>query len=83
MSKEVKVGIIGVIGLISCLGMYKYGLKEYQRKRILTFLDPSADKKGSGYNAIQSKIAIGSGKVFGKGFKKSTNNMNSIRVCYC
>ena len=64
--------IIGIIGLISGLGMYKYGLKEYQRKRILTFLDPSADKKGSGYNAIQSKIAIGSGKVFGKGFKKSS-----------
>ena len=64
--------IIGIIGLISGIGMYKFGLKEYQRKRILTFLDPSADKKGSGYNAIQSKIAIGSGKLFGKGFKKSS-----------
>ena len=58
--------IIGIIGLLSGIGMYKFGLKDYQRKRILTFLDPSADKKGSGYNAIQSKIAIGSGKVFGK-----------------
>jgi rod shape determining protein RodA len=52
--------------------MYNYGLKEYQRKRILTFIDPTADAKGSGYNAIQSQIAIGSGRLFGKGFKNSS-----------
>ena len=43
--------------------MYKFGLKEYQKKRILTFIDPDADAQGSGYNAIQSKISIGSGKI--------------------
>jgi len=52
--------------------MYQYGLKEYQRKRIIAFINPDADAKGSGYNAIQSKIAIGSGEFLGKGYKKST-----------
>ena len=52
--------------------MYKYGLRDYQRKRIITFLDPTSDPKGAGYNAIQSKIAIGSGQIIGKGFKKSS-----------
>ena len=52
--------------------MYEYGLKEYQKKRIETFFNPTEDARGSGYNAIQSKIAIGSGKLFGKGFKNSS-----------
>lgn len=66
------IGIIAVIGLISGTLMYNFGLKEYQRKRILTFIDPYADAKGSGYNAIQSQIAIGSGRLLGKGFKNSS-----------
>lgn len=47
-------------------------LKEYQRKRLVVFLKPEADPRGAGYNIIQSKIAIGSGKLFGKGFVKGT-----------
>ena len=43
-------------------------LKPYQKNRILTFLDPDADPLGAGYQIIQSKIAIGSGGLFGKGF---------------
>ena len=43
-------------------------LREYQRQRILTFLDPERDPLGAGYNIIQSKIAIGSGGLFGKGW---------------
>jgi rod shape determining protein RodA len=64
--------ILGLLGLMSGKIMYEYGLKDYQKKRILTFIDPTADAKGSGYNAIQSEIAIGSGQLFGKGFKKSS-----------
>lgn len=64
--------ILAILGVLSGGMMYKFGLKEYQRKRILTFINPSADAKGSGYNAIQSKIAIGSGRFLGKGFKKSS-----------
>jgi len=43
-------------------------LKEYQKRRILVFLNPDLDPHGSGYNVIQSKIAVGSGGFFGKGF---------------
>ncbi len=47
-------------------------LKEYQRQRILTFLDPELDPLGKGYHAIQSKIAVGSGGLYGKGFLHGT-----------
>ena len=66
------IGILAVLALVSGGVMYKFGLKEYQRKRIVTFLNPGADARGSGYNAIQSKIAIGSGKFIGKGYLKSS-----------
>ncbi len=47
-------------------------LKEYQRKRLMVFLNPNADTLGSGYNVIQSKIAIGSGQLMGKGWLAGT-----------
>jgi rod shape determining protein RodA len=47
-------------------------LEPYQRQRITTFLDPGSDPYGAGYQIIQSKIAIGSGEVFGKGFLHGT-----------
>lgn len=47
-------------------------LKDYQRQRVLTFLSPEQDPLGSGYHAIQSKIAVGSGAVTGKGFLEGT-----------
>jgi len=50
----------------------KFGLKEYQRSRILTFLDPSRDPTGASYHITQSKIALGSGGVSGKGFMNGT-----------
>ena len=49
-------------------------LKEYQRKRLLVFLNPSLDPLGAGYTIIQSKIAIGSGGLFGKGWLAGTQN---------
>jgi len=49
-------------------------LKSYQRNRILTFFDPDLDPLGAGYHVIQSQIAIGSGRVFGKGFLHGTQN---------
>ncbi len=63
---------LGIIGVVSGFLMYNFGLREYQKKRIHTFIDPYEDAKGSGYNAIQSEIAIGSGRLFGKGFKNSS-----------
>ena len=50
--------------------MFFYGMHNYQRQRVLTFLDPSSDKLGSGYHIIQSSIAIGSGGIDGKGWLK-------------
>lgn len=47
---------------------YFFGLHDYQRRRVTIFLDPETDPLGSGYHITQSKIAIGSGGVFGKGF---------------
>ncbi len=49
-------------------------LKEYQKQRILVFLKPDLDPSGSGYHIIQSKIAIGSGGVFGKGIMQGTQS---------
>jgi rod shape determining protein RodA len=45
-----------------------FGMHEYQRKRVLTFLDPENDPSGSGYHILQSMIALGSGGLFGKGY---------------
>jgi rod shape determining protein RodA len=53
-------------------------LREYQKERILTFLSPERDPLGSGYHIIQSKIAIGSGGFFGKGFMKGTQSQLSF-----
>ena len=66
------IGVISLLALLSGSVMYTFGLKDYQKKRIITFLNPDSDARGSGYNAIQSKIAIGSGQTFGKGFQKSS-----------
>ena len=49
-------------------------LRPYQKQRILTFLDPESDPLGSGYHIIQSKIALGSGGIFGKGFLQGTQS---------
>ncbi len=53
-------------------------LKDYQKSRILTFLNPERDPLGAGYHIIQSKIAIGSGMLTGKGFLKGTQNALSF-----
>lgn len=66
------IATVGAICMVSGVLMYNFGLREYQKKRIHTFIDPYEDARGSGYNAIQSEIAIGSGRLFGKGFKNSS-----------
>ena len=54
--------------------MWKFVLHDYQRNRILTLLNPESDPLGSGYHIIQSKIAIGSGGVYGKGWLNGTQS---------
>ncbi len=66
--------------MITALGLLALGtipivwayMRDYQRARVLTFLNPESDPLGTGYNIIQSKIAIGSGGLFGKGWLKGT-----------
>jgi rod shape determining protein RodA len=64
--------ILIAAGTIALPVIYNYGLKPYQRQRITTFIDPMSDPKGAGYNSIQSMIAVGSGQIWGKGYKKGT-----------
>lgn len=60
--------------LVAATAAWFFALHDYQRDRVYTFLDPNRDPRGKGYNSIQSKIAVGSGKVFGKGFRKGTQS---------
>lgn len=52
-----------------------FALKDYQKERIFTFLDPSRDLQGAGYHITQSQIAIGSGQMWGKGFQGGTQSL--------
>jgi rod shape determining protein RodA len=65
--------LLAMIGGIASLPVFWLFLKPYQKARILTFVNPTMDPLGSGYQIIQSKIAIGSGRILGKGlFSKAT-----------
>lgn len=66
------LGILSGSGLACIFIGWKFLLKDYQRKRIETFLNPEGDPMNHGYQIMQSKIAVGSGKVFGKGFMEGT-----------
>lgn len=63
-----KIYVFGfcIITGISLPLVYEF-LKDYQKKRILTFLNPASDPQGAGYNVLQSTISVGSGKIFGRG----------------
>ncbi|RLB29417.1 MAG: rod shape-determining protein RodA, partial [Deltaproteobacteria bacterium] len=67
--KSLMVLALSALGLVPVVWVH---LKEYQRLRILTFIRPDMDPLGSGYHINQSKIAIGSGLIWGKGFLKGT-----------
>jgi len=70
MSIRVILGL-GVLALTAAPALW-FGMHDYQRQRVLTFLNPESDPLGAGYHIIQSKIAIGSGGVFGKGWLNGT-----------
>ncbi|MFC2074889.1 rod shape-determining protein RodA [Bdellovibrionota bacterium] len=64
--------ILVVLALIAIPITWKFVLKDYQKGRIETFLNPASDPKGKGYHSIQSMIAVGSGQLWGKGYRKGT-----------
>tara|TARA_B100001057_G_scaffold312440_1_gene312474 strand:+ start:521 stop:1648 length:1128 start_codon:yes stop_codon:yes gene_type:complete len=69
-----KYFIYTIIGFLISLPFIISFLKPYQKLRVLTFLNPDRDPLGAGYQIIQSKIAVGSGGIFGKGFLKGTQS---------
>jgi rod shape determining protein RodA len=54
--------------------MWKYVLHDYQKSRVTSFLDPEADRAGTGWHALQSRTAIGNGRIWGEGFKEGIQN---------
>ncbi len=73
ISKKHLFGMIALGAMIFAL-VWNFGFKDYQKNRIRTFIDPSSDIRGSGYNAYQSMIAIGSGGIWGKGVGYGTQS---------
>lgn len=77
----VRIRSLIIMGMLSALisGVAWFGiLKDYQKKRVLTFIDPEQDIKGAGWNAVQSLIAVGSGRWFGKGHMGGTQTQLSF-----
>ena len=68
------LAIVFCIGAITFGGLWQFGFQDYQKDRIRTFLDPLADIQGAGYNAYQSTVAVGSGKLLGKGIGYGTQS---------
>ena len=67
--------VIGLAAMAAAVPLlWTYFLSDYQRQRILTFLNPDADPLGAGYHILQSRIAIGSGQFWGKGFAQGTQS---------
>lgn len=67
------IGFVGVLGA-ACVPVLWMNMHNYQRQRVLTFLNPESDPLGSGWNIIQSTTAIGSGGVWGKGWLEGTQS---------
>lgn len=63
-----------VLAITLAGGAWNFAMKDYQKQRVLTFLSPGSDPRGAGYNSIQSKIAVGSGMIAGKGYRRGTQS---------
>lgn len=66
------LGIAALVALVSTPVAWVFALEDYQKSRIVTFLDPEQDARGAGYQQIQARITAGSGGVMGKGFMNGT-----------
>jgi rod shape determining protein RodA len=66
--------VVGIIGAVASIPVFWQLMRDYQRDRVLTFLNPESDPLGAGYQIMQSKIALGSGGVWGKGFLDGTQS---------
>ena len=75
--KRVTLFVLAIFGILTAIGGW-FLLHDYQKRRIMTFLNPERDPLGSGYHIIQSKIAVGSGGLTGLGFMKGTQSQLSF-----
>ncbi|TSC60792.1 MAG: Uncharacterized protein G01um1014107_242 [Parcubacteria group bacterium Gr01-1014_107] len=73
ISKKHVLTVLALV-LLSLFFLWSFVFQEYQKQRILTFLNPLTDIRGAGYNALQSVIAVGSGQTFGKGIGFGTQS---------
>jgi len=68
------LALVFCVGIMTFAGLWFYVFKDYQKQRIINFVHPLQDIRGTGYNAYQSTIAVGSGEVFGKGLGFGTQS---------
>jgi rod shape determining protein RodA len=68
------VAALAIAGGIGAPLAWMYGLKDYQKQRVLTFLDPEADLRGAGWHAHHARVAIGNGAAFGQGYMRGSQN---------
>lgn len=68
------LALVFLIGSIAFGAMWQFAFHDYQKQRIMTFLDPLSDIQGAGYNAYQSTVAVGSGQIWGKGVGYGTQS---------
>ena len=75
-----QAAILATVGLVAIVGVWSSGkiLKPYQKARLTSFINPDNDPKGTGYQLLQSKIAVGSGGVWGKGAAKGTQTQGDF-----
>jgi rod shape determining protein RodA len=66
------IGILALAAVLMAPVAWRFALQDYQKERISTFLDPSQDARGAGYQQIQARITVGSGGPWGKGFTEGT-----------
>lgn len=68
------LAIIVTVAVVAAAGLWVFALRDYQRDRIVSFLNPAADIHGTGYNAYQATVAVGSGEIMGKGIGYGTQS---------
>ncbi len=66
------IAVVAIAGVLLAPVAWKVALKDYQKSRIQTFIDPEQDPRGRGYQQIQARVTVGSGGLKGKGFRKGT-----------
>ena len=65
---------LALVGVLAGGAVWTFGMQDYQRERVLTFVSPERDPQGAGYQVRQSKIAVGSGGLLGKGYMQGTQS---------